>query len=523
MYLVTASEMQEMDRQTIQSFGIPGLVLMENAGRGATWFFLEKFPELKSRRVGVMAGRGNNGGDGYVMARYLSQHDICVTVYLLSEQSKVKGDAAANLKFLDALGVPVIELPDETTFRGRIADLRSEDIWIDAILGTGLKSEVRGYFKSAIDFLNSLERPVFAVDIPSGLNADTGQPCGTCVHARATATFGLAKTGHMIYPGAAHVGELKVIDIGIPRHVVEKVAPKQFLLTAEHLHAGLNPREPDIHKGRTGHLLVVAGSPGKTGAAAMTAMAAVRCGAGLVTLAIPASLNRILEVQVVEAMTQPLPETADSALGDAAFASIMALLDGKRCLALGPGLGSAPETRQLVLNLIEESPVPLVVDADGLNLLAGDTTVLKRRKAPVILTPHPGEMARLIQKSVAQIQADRIASAREFAMHHAVHLVLKGAGSVIAHPDGTVFVNPTGNSGMASGGMGDVLTGAIAGLLAQGYTLESAAQIGTYLHGAAADTMAATVGPWGYLATEVMAALPGEIKKLLEENGISEN
>jgi NAD(P)H-hydrate epimerase len=515
MVIVTAAEMQEMDRQTITVFGIPGRVLMENAGRGATWFLLEQFSELAQKRVGVLAGRGNNGGDGTVIARYLSQRGICVTVYLLAERSKVKGDAAANLKLLDPLGVPVIELPEENAFRDHRPDLRREDLWIDAILGTGLTSTVRGYFKTVIEFVNSLDRPVFAVDIPSGLHADTGQPCGSCIRAAATATFGLAKTGHMIYPGAEYSGKLKVIDIGIPRHVIEAVGPKQFLLTAQQLRTALKPRSPSAHKGHAGHVLVVAGSPGKTGAAAMTAMSAVRCGAGLVTLGIPAGLNTVIEAQVVEAMTQPLAETPAGVLGESALEDILVMLEGKTCLALGPGLGQAAQTRKLVHALIEASPVPMVVDADGLNLIAGATDILKRRGAAMILTPHPGEMARLSGRSVAQIQGDRIEAAREFACRHEVHLVLKGARTVIAHPDGSVFVNPTGNAGMASGGMGDVLTGAVAGFLAQGYTPETASHMGVYLHGAAADSLAEKWAPWGYLATEVMAALPGEIKKLL--------
>jgi NAD(P)H-hydrate epimerase len=247
----------------------------------------------------------------------------------------------------------------------------------------------------------------------------------------------------------------------------------------------------------------------------MTAMSAARCGAGLVTLGIPASLNAILETQVVEAMTQPLAETPAAVLGPSALEGILALLPGKTCLALGPGLGQASETRQLVDALIEASPIPMVVDADGINLIANDRDILEKRRAAMILTPHPGEMARLTGKSVAHIQADRIQAAREFACRHTVHLVLKGARTVVAHPDGTVYVNPTGNSGMASGGMGDVLTGAIAGFLSQNLSIESAARIGVYLHGAAADTLARTDAPWGYLATDVMAALPGEIKQLL--------
>lgn len=515
MYLVTADEMREMDRRTIEDFGIPGRILMENAGRGATRFLLERFPDLKNRRVGVVAGRGNNGGDGYVIARYLSHRDINVTVYLLANASRVAGDAAANLDLLAPLGVPVIEMPDKKIFSSYRSEMSAKDLWIDAILGTGLKSDVKGLYKDVIDFINSLDKPVFAVDIPSGLNADTGQPCGTCIRACATATFGFAKTGHYIYPGAEDTGELQVVEIGIPPHVAEAVGPKQFVLTTPRIRTYIKPRPPDAHKGRTGHLLVIAGSPGKTGAAAMAAVSAVRSGTGLVTLGIPASLNPILESQVLETMTSPLPETKTGVLGKASFESIMKLLDGKRCLAIGPGLGSEPETAKLVQGLLTENKVPVVIDADGLNNLVGDTEILKHCQAPVILTPHPGEMARLAQTSVSSVQNDRIASARKFSVDHKVHVVLKGANTVIAHPDGTVFINTSGNSGMASGGMGDVLTGLIAGFVTQGYSPEAASHAGVFLHGAAADSMANDLGPFGYLASEVMDRIPGEIKKIL--------
>ena len=515
MYLVTASEMQAMDRRTIESFGLPGRILMENAGRGAAAFLITLFPDIAKRRVGVVAGRGNNGGDGYVIARCLSQRDVDVTVFLLSERARVTGDAAANLELLSPLGVPVVEIPNLEAFDTVRASMRDRDLWIDAILGTGLRSEVRGYFREMIDFINSLGRPVFAVDIPSGLNADTGQPCGTCIRAHATATFGFAKTGHFQFPGTALTGKLHVVDIGIPPHVVEEIAPRQFLLTSLDVQNDLNPRPPDSHKGHTGHLLVVAGAPGKTGAAAMAAMAAMRAGAGLVTLAAPSGINPILASGVLEVMTALLPENEGGRLGMSAFEPIRGLLAGKRCLAVGPGLGQAPDTRELLRRLVAESRLPLVIDADGLNNLAGSTAILKERAAPVVLTPHPGEMARLAETTVAEVQADRMSCAREFARTFNVHLVLKGAHTVVAHPDGFIFINSTGNSGMASGGMGDVLTGLIAGLITQGYPVAAACHLGVYLHGAAADRQTKRIGPWGYLASDVIAGIPSEIRRLL--------
>ena len=391
-----------------------------------------------------------------------------------------------------------------------------QEIWIDALLGTGLKSDVKGYFKKIIEFINALGKPVFSVDIPSGLNSDTGQVCGACIRAQATATFAFAKTGHILFPGAEYTGYLEIIDIGIPDYIAKNIRPKQHLLTQEKIRTTFRPRIPDAHKGTTGHVLVVSGSVGKTGAAAMTAMSAMRAGAGLVTLAIPESLNPVVETQVLEAMTYPLPETENGIIGESSFNKIMDLLSGKKCLAIGPGLGEAAETKKLVHRIIKESPVTIVLDADGLNNIAGSTEILKKAKAPLILTPHPGEMARLMDSTAGSIQKDRINCAREFAQEFNVHVVLKGARTIIAHPKGNIFINPTGNPGMASGGMGDVLTGIIAGLVAQGYSPESATHVGVYLHGAAADTLAKEIGPFGYLATEVINAIPGQIKLVVE-------
>ena len=516
MIVVTAAEMQAMDHRTIEEFGIPGRVLMENAGRGATRFLLQQFPHIQNKKVGVIAGRGNNGGDGFVIARYLKQRDISVGIYLLGNASGLQGDALANLKLLKPLGVPVIEIPDEASFRLSKSEMDDLDFWIDAILGTGLKSEVKKYYRMIIDYINNQKRPIFSVDLPSGLNSDTGQICGACIRADATATFAYAKIGHMIYPGAGYTGKLKIIDIGIPPHIVDAVDPQQFLITPKLIRSYLQPRPADAHKGTTGHLLVIAGSTGKTGAAAMTCMSALRAGAGLVTLGVGKSLNAILEGRILEAMTAPLPDSGEGVLTKPAYDSICnVLLPGKNCLAIGPGLGQAAETKKLVRKIILESEIPTVVDADGLNNLAGAVNELKNAKAPIILTPHPGEMARLLDKRVSDVQQDRINCAREFALQHRVHVVLKGARTVCASPNGHIYINTSGNAGMASGGMGDVLTGVIAGLLAQGLTPQAACLAGVYLHGAAADELADLKGPYGYLAGEVMDSIPGEIKNIV--------
>lgn len=519
MHLVTAPEMQQMDGETIASFGLPGRLLMENAGRGATAFFLETVcADVGSVTIGVMAGRGNNGGDGFVMARYLHQKGLNVKVFLLSDPERVAGDARINLDLLAPLGIEVIALPDQEAFEAATAPLAEPAVWIDALLGTGLNADVRGYFKAVIAFLNASAKPVFAVDIPSGLNADSGQIQGLCVKADATATFAFAKVGHCLHPGARLTGRLKVIDIGIPAHIAEKTGCRQHLLTPGGVGRLLRPRAPQAHKGSTGHLLVVAGRSGTTGAASMTTMAALRVGAGLATLGCPQSVQALVAQQTLEAMTIGLAETPLGGLAATALPQILDLAPGRKCIAAGPGMGTESDTGALLEGLVTQSPLPLVIDADGLNLLTGRIECLAKAKVPLVLTPHPGEMARLTGRTTADLLEDRVATARDFAVTHGVVLVLKGACSIVARPDGQIWINSSGNSGMASGGMGDVLTGVIAGLITQGYAPDAAARMGVYLHGAAGDALARSLGPQGYLASDLMARLPQVIAALPTES-----
>lgn len=512
MYLVTAAEMQAMDRITIESVGIPGRVLMENAGREAARVFRAHFPS--PGRIAVLAGPGNNGGDGYVVARCLAGAGHDVTVVLLCPAERVRGDAAANLKLLPAVGVPVLEIPDEGSFAREAARLREVDCWVDGIFGIGLKQAPSGVFRAAIDHVNASGRPVLSLDVPSGLDADTGHPVGACVRARVTVTFGWPKIGLLAFPGAGFSGLVEVADIGIPDAVARTLAPRRSVLTRDAVRRRLPERTPDAHKGRTGHVLVVGGSPGKTGAAAMTATAALRVGAGLATVAAAASLDPVLSALLLEAMTAPLPDEGTGILGPAAVEPLAALARGKACLAVGPGLGTDAGTGDLIRDLVRAAEVPIVIDADGLNHLAGRLDVLDGVRVPIVLTPHPGEMARLTGATVAEVQRDRFECARSLAGRHGVHVVLKGARTVVAHPDGTAVLNPTGNAGMASGGMGDVLTGAIAGLICQGADPGAAAEGAVYLHGAAADRLAETVGPQGYLAGDLLRELPPALARL---------
>ena len=508
MRLVKASEMQEMDRLTIEEIGIPGVVLMENAARGASRVFLAHFAPPRNSRVLILCGRGNNGGDGYVMARVLSEAGLKVSVLVLAEFNQIGGDALVNLNILRHMGMEILEVPSETQWKKQRHLLKDCEFIIDGLLGTGLHSPVRGFYARVIEEVNRANKPVTAIDIPSGLNADTGQVMGVAVRADLTVTFGFPKIGQLVFPGAGLVGRLVRIDIGIPDAVAGRIPGNHRSIEARDFCDLFASEKPDIHKGNRGHLLVLAGSTGKTGAATLTSLGALRAGAGLVTLGIPKSLNPILENKLTEAMTVPLPETAESSLSLEAEKEIFNLLEGKTAVAIGPGLSTHDETRSLVKRIVAKCPLPIVIDADGLNALASDPEVLTKRKGRAVLTPHPGEMARLAGISNSEVQADRVGTAEAFARKHGCCLVLKGARTVIAEPEGQIHINPTGNPALSSGGSGDVLTGLIGGFLARGWQPADAALAGVYLHGLAADRLSEKRGQSGILAGELLDVIP---------------
>jgi len=507
-YLVTASEMQKMDKETIETFGLPGIVLMENAGRCAVSFFMSQFSDISEKRIGILAGSGNNGGDGFVMARYLLSAGENVIVFLMTKNEKLSGDARFNYERLLKMHAHIIEIHHEDLINPNYEILITRNVWIDALLGTGLRSEVQGRYYRMITFLNVISPPVFSVDIPSGLHADTGEICGRAVKAYATITFGHQKIGQAMPTGTEHCGKLAIADIGIPRQITESIAPKQYLLTSQTIDVSFYQRPLSAHKGTSGHVLVIGGSTGKTGACAMTSQSAMRIGCGLVTLGIAKSLNSILETQLMEVMTLPFSEELPGVLGPKAFDEIMRASIGKNCIAIGPGMGISQETEILVHKLIQEITIPMVIDADAINALAGHAECLHKAKTRHILTPHPGEMARLTGLSTREIQSDRVTFARYFARSHNVILILKGAKTIIAHPNGQIAINPTGNPGMASGGMGDVLTGIIAGIIAQGIMPGDAVETAAYIHGLAADILERKMGKIGFMASDVIQSLP---------------
>lgn len=508
MILVTAQEMAELDRRTIEEIGLPGAVLMENAARGALAFFERVTPDLTRRRVVVLAGSGNNAGDGFVIARLLHGKGTWVRVVCLRPADRLRGDALLNYRILEKIGVRPFHWDEKEDFSSQFSMVREADVIIDALLGTGLSSPVQGLYRDIIEAVNALQKPVLAVDLPSGLDASTGKILGAAIRATATATFGLPKVGQRIGEGDVLVGTLHVVDIGIPPCVVASAGVTRWWLDEETCRRWLSPRPAETHKGRAGHVCLLAGSPGKTGAATLASLGAARVGAGLVTLFVPRSLNPILEVKLTEAMTLPIPETSEHSASIAAESEILNFLQGKQALAVGPGISLHPETQSLLLRLISRAPCPLVLDADALTILADALDTLRAAPVPVIVTPHPGEMARLMHCQVADVQADRLKAAQEFSRQHGVIVLLKGHRTVVASPEGRVAINGSGTPAMASGGMGDVLTGMIAGFVAQGVEPFQAACLAAYIHGKAAEDICQGKTTRGLLATDLLEHIP---------------
>ncbi|MBI3399099.1 MAG: NAD(P)H-hydrate dehydratase [Deltaproteobacteria bacterium] len=528
MKIVDSTAMRRLDETAIKKYGIPGLALMENAGSGVARIIERDFGSFKNKRVSIFAGKGNNGGDGFVAARHLSNMGFKAAVYLLAKKSDVKGDAKTNLKIWEKMGGEIKTILSAKDIDKNKSAIVHSALIVDAIFGTGLSSDVKGIHKTAIDFINRMNKPVVAVDVPSGLDASNGRILGSCVKAMVTATMAVPKIGLCVYPGADYAGRVETIDIGMPQQFLEGEKIRWELLDKEGIKKILRPRQASSHKGSYGHLFVLAGSVGKTGAAAMTCLGAMRAGAGLVTLGIPESLNPVMARKLTEVMTLPLPESPlhpplvkgekggfSGILGYEAIESIMSFIRDKKVIVLGPGLTAPEPVTRLVIRLISESKIPLVIDADGINCLAGDVKVLKKAKAPVVITPHPGEMARLVDLTVKDVQADRIGIATKFAKENKVILVLKGAKTIIAEPSGKIFINPTGNPGMATAGTGDVLAGMIGGFIAQGYSQLDAANMAVYLHGLAGDEVAKKKGQVGMMATDIMNILPAVINSFM--------
>jgi ADP-dependent NAD(P)H-hydrate dehydratase / NAD(P)H-hydrate epimerase len=516
MRILNAAQMREADRFTVEDIGIPSLVLMENAGRQVVAALESAFEARLDGRVAVLCGRGNNGGDGFVVARTLAQRGIDVAVFVVGALTDVRGDARVNLDILGRLGITVVEVNDEQAWELHFSEIAQCSLIVDAIFGTGLKAPLAGMMETVVADVNGSGIPVVSIDLPSGLSADTPRLIGDCVDATMTVTLGAPKLPLVLPPGEAHAGDVVIADIGIPHEVMDGVdGPHIELLTPEQIRELVEPRAADSHKGDFGRVTLVAGSRGKTGAAYLAAVAALRSGAGLVTVATPASCVPIVASMAPEFMTEPLAESGDGVVSPAAVESLLELRHD--VVACGPGLGRGPGVEEFVRSLVERSSVPLVLDADAITVLSNDPGVLVGREdRDVIITPHPGEMARLIGSSIEDVQANRIQVASEFASTHHVYVVLKGHRTLIATPEGHVFINPTGNAGMATGGTGDVLTGMIAAWLGQLLDAEAACRLAVFLHGAAGDLAEADEGQVAMTAADLLGRLGSALKQLTD-------
>jgi ADP-dependent NAD(P)H-hydrate dehydratase / NAD(P)H-hydrate epimerase len=524
MKILTAAQMQEIDRLTTERYGVPSLTLMENAGRGVVEFLERRFSPLEAEKIVILCGRGNNGGDGLVVARMLRERGLKPRVLLLADPDRLSGDAAVNYKRLAQNGAPE-DVRDSVAWRRIKGELIDCSLLLDALLGTGLTKPLGGFLLEVVQNFPTVfpQARIVAVDLPTGILADTGELIGECIRADASVTFTAPKVAHLFPPACQRVGDWVVKAIGTPSEALENNSDLFLnVLQLEDLEWLVRPRQLEAHKGNYGHVLVLGGSVGKAGAAAMAAKAALRAGAGLVTVATSKSALPVIASHSMEVMTEPLPETDSGTVSLRALNGglLDTLVEGKTVLAVGPGLGRHPETLELVRAVVNKYDLPVVLDADGLNAFAGCIQTLRAERRVRVLTPHPGEMARLTDRMTSAIVTHRLEVAREFAKSHGVQLVLKGFRTLTASPEGQVWVNPTGNPGMATGGSGDVLTGITAALLAQ-YPGRAATEVtaaAVYLHGLAGDIAARGMGEASVIAGDILDALPKayqEIRALL--------
>ena len=517
-FVAESIEMQELDRIMMVEFGILPEVLMERAGLSVAQVIRENFPPKDYRKALILCGPGNNGGDGFVCARHLSEMGYQVLIIIFSQKKKYKGEAKRNLALAQKLGLSIKKINNLKTLKEIFENLQP-DFVVDALFGTGLKRAISGVFAKAIEFINALSHKnqikVISIDLPSGISADTGEVLGVAMKANLTVTFECLKHGLLNYPGKEYAGKIIVCPIGYAWTYLEKanLLPKSRYLTLEYITQIYRPRIGYYHKGKSGHLLILAGSKGKSGAGYLTALGALKAGSGLVTLACPESLQPVFASMLPEALTLALSEV-NGEPSPKALNIILENLANKKALAIGPGFGLSEGAFELLKSLLREINLPVVLDADALTLLAKDLTILKDCKAQRILTPHPGEAARLLKKETSDILKDRRSSAIELAKLSASIVVLKGPNTIIATPEGETFYSPFDIPGMAQGGMGDVLTGIIGSLLCQGYSSLESAILGVFLHGASGRWLAKNLGPQGFTASEVAALLPHIYKSL---------
>jgi ADP-dependent NAD(P)H-hydrate dehydratase / NAD(P)H-hydrate epimerase len=514
MKILTSAEMREVDRRAIEEIGIPGVVLMENAGIRTAAAIADVYPECDGGEVLIAAGKGNNGGDGFVIARQLAVEGWRPRILLFAGKDEIRGDAAVNLAVAVRMGLPIEEIRTVADIKRAARRLQEAPLIVDALFGTGLAKPLEGFYAEAVAAINRSPAPVVAVDIPSGLSSDTFEIIGPCVEADLTVCLAAPKIAHVFPPAEDCVGKLRIVDIGMPPALLDDPAHRLELFDIEGLLPFFDRRKPDTHKGTYGHLLIVAGSRGKTGAAVLAGKAALKSGAGLVTVAVPESCLPIVARASSELMTEALPETPKGTIVREALHVVRNLLKGKNALVLGPGLSTDPSTAEFVRHLLPEIKIPFIIDADGLNIIASHRKVLDDLQAPCILTPHPGEFSRLTGLSIPDVLARRLELAPGFSRTHGLHLVLKGYRTLVADPEGRIFVNPSGNPGMATGGTGDVLAGMIAAFLMPKAALTSAVTAAVFAHGMSGDLAAESVSQRALTAGDIIRFLPRTLREL---------
>jgi NAD(P)H-hydrate epimerase len=514
MKVLTSTEMKEIDRKTIEEIGIAGPILMENAGLQIVKALKAKFPEPWKEKIVIVAGKGNNGGDGLVVARHLFNQGCEPHVLLLSSKQEVGGDAALNLRIAEKIGVKISEICSFLDWEKYQEELFRASIVVDSIFGTGLTKPAEGLYARAIEEINKTKAFKIAVDIPSGLSSDSYQIIGPSVKADLTVTLATPKIAHIFPPAEEWVGELVVADISIPGFLFEDESLKLELVEKKDLLLYFKKRKKDTHKGTYGHLFIISGSLGKTGAAIMAGKAALKMGAGLVTVGIPESCLPIVAHSMFELMTEPLPETKEKTISSEALGRALELLRGKDALLLGPGISTHESTSEFVLSLFPKIRIPAVIDADGLNILASNPDILKSLTQPAVLTPHPGEFARLLNLSTQDVLERKLELAPMFSEKYGVYLVLKGYRTLIATPTGRIFINPTGNPGMATAGSGDVLSGMIASMIIQEKDILQATLAAVYVHGLSSDIGAEKLGEKPLTAGNIISYLPQAIKSM---------
>ncbi len=512
MKIVTNEQMMQLDELAVSKYGIPGVVLMENAGTNIVFEVMAMNPS--KQRVHLFCGMGNNGGDGFVAARHLSNNGFPVTVYVVGKLSDLKGDSYLNYQVIKKMQLNIEIISDGGGINKMEKNIRPTDMIVDALIGTGLNREVTGIYGEVIDSINRNPAIVLSVDIPSGVDANNGRVLGRAIEADKTVTFALPKIGNILFPGAKYQGELLIKKISIPDGVLDDLQIQTNLITRADVMPMLKTRERDTHKGTYGKANLIAGSFGMTGAAILAARACLRSGAGLLKLYIPESLNTIITTSIPEVVTVPLTEMRKGVIAINQLDRIVEDAKKATVTAVGPGCGDTSELLELIRRLLRDLEIPIILDADGLNALSRDIDLLNRKKSTVIITPHPGEMSRLTGLGIKEINEEPMRVAKEFAKEFDVICILKGSRTVIATPSGELFINASGNPGMATAGSGDVLTGILTSLIAQGIQPIEASMLAVYLHGVSGDLMAEKRGEYSLIASDIVEGLTTTMREM---------